>query len=324
MSGISGAATTADPGSPSSISIRGLQFTYPGIDTPALRGIDLLIARGRCFGLLGPNGAGKTTLLSLLTGVLRPDAGTILVNGRDLAVDNDALATSALVPQDFAFYAALTGRENLECFAGVHGLRGSLARERISQAAETCGLGDILNRQAGLYSGGVKRRLNLAIGLLNRPAILYLDEPTVGIDAQSRRYILEAIRGLRHSEMTVVYTSHYMEEIQFLCDDVAVIDDGTLRLQGTLDGLLHGASSRAARFTLSVEPSPGALAALEKFGAVTVHGRQVRLIMADGRTSLTDLLDALASAGLSVEQCEFGQSQMEDIYLAVTERRLRE
>jgi ABC-2 type transport system ATP-binding protein len=239
-------------------------------------------------------------------------------------VDRDALATSALVPQDYAFYASLTGRENLECFAGIYGLRGAVARERVIQATEICGLGSILNRRASLYSGGVKRRLNLAIGLLNRPAILYLDEPTVGIDAQSRRFILDSILGLRKSGMTIVYTSHYMEEIQFLCDDVAVIDHGELRLQGTLDGLLHAASARTARLTLSGEPGPDVLAALGQFGAVTVQGREVRMALADGRASLTELLAVLAVAGLSVEQCEFGRSQLEDIYLAATARQLRE
>ena len=317
-------ASTAILTDPPAISIRGLSFTYHGADEPALRGIDLIIGRGRCFGLLGPNGAGKTTLLSILTGVLQPGAGEILVNGRDLGGDRDVLATSALVPQDYAFYPALTGRENLECFAGIYGLRGAVARERVTQAAEICGLEDVLHRPANRYSGGVKRRLNLAIGLLIRPAILYLDEPTVGIDAQSRRFILDSILGLRQNGTTIIYSSHYMEEIQFLCDDVAVIAHGALCLQGTLDGLLRAGNAKTARLTLSQEPGSGAVAALHKFGAVEIRGREVRMTLADGQTALVELLAALAAAGLNVEQCEFGRSQLEDVYLAATKPYLRD
>lgn len=309
--------------SSSAISIRDLSFTHPGADEPALRGINLLVGRGRCFGLLGPNGAGKTTLLSILTGVLRPGAGEILVNGRDLAGDRMTLAMSTLVPQDYAFYPALTGRENLECFAGMYGLRRAVARERTNQAAETCGLQDVLDRQAGGYSGGIKRRLNLAIGLLIRPAIMYLDEPTVGIDAQSRRFILDAILSLRKGGMTIVYTSHYMEEIQFLCDDVAVLDHGRLCLQGPLDELLGAACARTVRLVLSREPGPEALARLNRFGKVEVRGREIHMALADGQTGLGELLAALAAAELNVEQCEFGRSQLEDVYLAVTRPQLR-
>ncbi len=304
--------------------IRGLRFTHPGASGPALQGVDLAVPRGHCFGLLGPNGAGKTTLLSILSGILRPAAGAVVIDGQELGQDRRVLARSALVPQDHAFYPALTGRENLECFAGLYGLRGATVRERVAAAAATCGLDDSLDRPAASYSGGVKRRLNLAIGLLNRPAILYLDEPTVGIDAQSRGFILESIRGLRQAGMTIVYTSHYMEEIQALCDDVAVIDHGELRLQGSLEQLLREGSSRMARLVLSAPPAAAMIAALARFGAVETEGRQLRLALSSPRTSLADLLAVLAGDGLEVEQCEFGRSRLEDVYLAVTERRLRD
>jgi ABC-2 type transport system ATP-binding protein len=231
---------------------------------------------------------------------------------------------TALVPQDYAFYAALTGRDNLRCFGGLHGLQGANLRQRIAEVSRVCALDDKLDRLAASYSGGVKRRLNLAIGLLNRPSILYLDEPTVGIDAQSRSFILDSIRRLRYAGVTVVYTSHYMEEIQALCDDVAVIDHGEVRLRGPLEDLLSAGGAGTALLTLSTEPGPAAIAVMSRLGAVHVDGRRVRIALAGSGGSLAQLLADLRHEGLETEQCEFGKSRLEDVYLAMTQGRLRD
>lgn len=220
------------------ITVNNISFTYPDENQPALEDVSLSISTGSCFGLLGPNGAGKSTLLALLTGIIKPQQGEILINGKLLTNTRTLHNTISLVPQDYAFYPTLTASENLNCFAGLYGLYGVQKRERIDFAVKVCGLSELLDRRASACSGGVRRRLNLAIGLLNRPEILFLDEPTVGIDAQSRYFILESIQRLQREGMTIVYTSHYMEEIQAICDALAIIDHGKLLLQDTLANVL--------------------------------------------------------------------------------------
>ena len=224
------------------IEIRDLRFRYPGAARDALAGLTLHVRDGSLFGLLGPNGSGKTTLISLLTGLLRVSSGEIRIGGESLPGGaRAAQAISALVPQDYAFYPRLTVAENLRCFAGVLDLRGEALRSRLDEAVTVAGLHDFLAKRAEHLSGGLKRRLNLAIGLLNRPRLLYLDEPTVGIDPQSRQFILEAIRRLNAQGATVIYTSHYMDEVQQLCDSIGVLDDGRLLAHGSLGELLQAA-----------------------------------------------------------------------------------
>jgi len=213
------------------IEIRDLRFRYPGAARDALLGLSLQVRDGSLFGLLGPNGSGKTTLISLLTGLLQAASGDVRIGD----------GARALVPQDYAFYPRLTVAENLSCFGGVLGLQGGELRLRIDEVTGVAGLPDFLAKRAEHLSGGLKRRLNLAIGLLNRPRLLFLDEPTVGIDPQSRQFILEAIRRLNAEGTTVIYTSHYMDEVQQLCDSIGVLDEGRLLAHGSLDELLKAA-----------------------------------------------------------------------------------
>ena len=229
------------------IVVEDICFTYPGETLPALNKISLTVPCASCFGLLGPNGAGKSTLLAILTGILPLQHGRVSVHGNTLGNMNEHSRELhrrvALVPQDYAFYPTLSGRENLECFAGLYGLTGDKKRASIDFAVQVCGLGELLNRRAASCSGGVRRRLNLAIGLLNRPSILFLDEPTVGIDAQSRHFILESITRLQREGMTIIYTSHYLEEIQSVCDHLAIIDHGKLLLADSLAAVLLQAAA---------------------------------------------------------------------------------
>ena len=228
------------------IAVRNLRFHYPGEKLPAVDDITLSIDTGSCFGLLGPNGAGKSTLLALLTGILLPQHGYIRINGERLSNTRKLHEYISLVPQDYAFYPTLTLQENLDCFAGFYGLQGAHKRARIDFAVQVCGLDDLLHQRASSCSGGVRRRLNLALGLLNQPELLFLDEPTVGIDAQSRHFILESIAGLQRAGMTIIYTSHYMEEIQSICDAIAIIDHGKLLVQDSLANILARAADMPA------------------------------------------------------------------------------
>ena len=226
---------------PSVIEIQDLQFRYPGAERDALGGLTLKVHAGSLFGLLGPNGSGKTTLISILTGLLDADSGQVRIDGRALPEGIPAVQVfSALVPQDYAFYTRLTVTENLRFFAGVLNL-GAESSVRIAETVAVAGLEDFMGKRAEHLSGGLKRRLNLAIGLLNRPRLLFLDEPTVGIDPQSRQFILDAIKRLNAAGTTVIYTTHYMDEVQQLCDSIGVLDEGRLLAQGSLEDLLRAA-----------------------------------------------------------------------------------
>lgn len=225
------------------ITARNVSFTYHGESQAALNDVSITVPTGSCFGLLGPNGAGKSTLLALLTGILPLQQGDIVFD-ENVNIDNtDRRKHMALVPQDYAFYPNLTVRENLSCFAALCGFTSASQQTQIDFSVHACGLEDTLSKRAAQCSGGVRRRLNLAIGLLNQPRILFLDEPTVGIDAQSRHFILDTIRQLQQGGMTIVYTSHYMEEIQAICDVLAIIDHGKLLLQDTLGNVLQRAAA---------------------------------------------------------------------------------
>ncbi|MGQ9427520.1 ABC transporter ATP-binding protein [Gilvimarinus sp. F26214L] len=304
------------------ISVDGLSFRYGRQFPPALNNISLQVPRGQCFGLLGPNGAGKTTLLSILTGMLSSASGRVHVGGHGLSELRAIKSIGSIVPQDLAFYPDLTGHENLVFFAGLHGLVGSLRKERIGWAAAVCGLQDVLDRPADTYSGGLKRRLNLAIGLLNNPQILYLDEPTVGIDAQSRNFILEAIRGLKARGMTIVYTSHYMEEIQAVCDSVAIVDHGRVVIQSSLASLLDQ-QERILEVSLREAPDQQQAALLAQLGHCETEGKRVR-IRFDQDRSLDRILEQIGGMGLQPRQIQYGLNRLEDIYLSLTKNELRD
>jgi len=225
------------------IEVKSLRFSYPSSPAPALDGVSLRIPKGALYGLLGPNGSGKTTFLSLLSGILPPPPGAIAVDGQDLSAHlRQIQARSALVPQELAFYPRMSVQENLEFFAGARGYSGEDARSRVDEALRLAALAPNRGQRAEHCSGGLKRRLNIAIGLLNRPSLLLLDEPTVGIDPQSRNFILQGVRDIHAAGTTVIYTSHYMEEVQALCDTVAVLDHGRVLAEGPLDSLLGDAA----------------------------------------------------------------------------------
>jgi ABC-2 type transport system ATP-binding protein len=209
--------------------VEAVSYRYPGRGELALDGVSLEIPDGGVFGLLGPNGAGKTTLISLVSGLLRGAQGRIEVQGE-----------AGLVPQDHAFYPMLTCRENLAFFGAVQGLAGAELESRVAAVAAFGRIEGVLARRAGQLSGGLKRRLNLAIGLLSEPEVLLLDEPTAGVDPQSRAFLLESIRALARPGRTIVYTSHYMEEVQAICDRVAILDAGRVLASGALSELLQG------------------------------------------------------------------------------------
>lgn len=289
---------------------------YAGGERDALSDVSLRVPRASTFGLLGPNGAGKSTLLSILTGVTPLQSGRITVAGRDLARDARAIkARSALVPQDFAFYMRLTARENLRFFAGAYGLTGAAAQRRIAQCAQVCRLEDVLDQPAKQYSGGLKRRLNLAIGLVSAPDVLYLDEPTVGIDAHSRECIVAAMRELQAAGMTLVYTSHYMEEVEALCDRVAVIDRGRILVDERVDRLLRTEANQVLQLSFAQPIAAAARTALLPWQPLFIDESHAQLSVA--HAEVPRILQALATVGAPATRITYGVSRLHDVYLAL-------
>ena len=218
------------------IEVKGLTKKYGRREV--LHGLDFNICKGEIFGLFGPNGAGKSTFISILATLIKPSSGDILVSGSSVVQKPDkAKADIGFVPQDIALYPMLSGQDNLEFWAGVYGLRGGLKKERIAEAAAVARLEDRMKDRVSQYSGGMKRRLNIAVSLLHHPEILVMDEPTVGVDIQSRRYILDALEGLKREGRTIVFTSHYIDELETLCDRISVMDKGRIIQSGTAEEL---------------------------------------------------------------------------------------
>lgn len=311
---------------PAAIEITGASKTYPGADRPAVDNLSLRVPAGSIFGLLGPNGAGKTTLLSMICGLLQPDAGELRVLG-ERSDSLSARCAIGIVPQDLAIYPTLTARENLEFFGHMQGLSGARLRDRIGACLELAGLGEFARRRAGVFSGGLKRRLNLAIGLVHEPRLLILDEPTVGIDPQSRHYIREALSGLNRQGMSILYTTHYMEEVESLCHELAIIDHGCIVADGTVDNLLnryHGGNIEV-RTRKPLEPLQHAhLATLTSASRFEVNGNTISIDSARPQETLRALLELLANLRIEVASVSLGATNLEQVFLLLTGTRLRD
>lgn len=306
------------------IKIKQLQFRYKGAEQAALQNIDLVVPANKILGLLGPNGAGKTTLLSILSGLLPCPANSVFVDGCDMAFRNASLRPRlSLVPQDYAFYQQLTVLENLTFFAGAQGLNKAASHERIDAVSKITGLQDRLEVSAQSLSGGLKRRLNLAIGLLNKPQLLLLDEPTVGIDPHSRHFILEAIKRINAQGTTIIYTSHYMEEVEVLCDEIAIVDHGKLMLQGSLQTLLQTGHKQSFAVDLCELPTEESIAVLQK--SLTFHRDLLRLnILVNSTRDIIAALQKLEALELDVGRIHYGANNLEELFLDLTQRSLRD
>jgi linearmycin/streptolysin S transport system ATP-binding protein len=308
------------------VSCAGLRKVYGRL--VAVDDVSFAIAPGETYGLLGPNGAGKTTAISLVVGILRPDGGEILVGGRRMSPTSArGKRDIGYVPQDIAVYPDLSGRENLRFFASLYGLRGGRARRRVDAVLATVGLAERAAERAAVYSGGMKRRLNIAIGLLHEPRLLVLDEPTVGVDPQSRNAILQSIEALSASGMAVLYTTHYMEEAQRLCDRVAIIDAGRLVAEGT-PRELTALVGEHDRVLLGVSGDPAtaadAVRGLPSTRQVTVGPDSVELLDENARASLPAILRALAAAGVTTRSVSVEEPNLEAVFLQLTGKSLRD
>ncbi|HEY4238587.1 MAG TPA: ABC transporter ATP-binding protein [Kofleriaceae bacterium] len=304
------------------LSLRGLGKDY-GTRT-AVRAIDLDVERGECLGLLGPNGAGKTTTISMACGVLTPTRGTALIGGVDLRKEpNVAKRKLGLVPQDLAVYEELTAKQNLQYFGALYGLRDEA---RIAWALGVVGLAERAGDLVKTYSGGMKRRLNIAAGIIHKPELLILDEPTVGVDPQSRNHIFETVKQLRGEGMTVVYTSHYMEEVELLCDRVAIVDHGEVVALGSIQELVAAHAGKGIELELVGTPEvvEAAVAAATAHGAVVREDARKELLRIVPTAGLGPVLAAIEGTGAAVARIESRQANLETAFLALTGRGLRD
>jgi ABC-2 type transport system ATP-binding protein len=297
-------------------------------DLVAVDDVSFTIAPGETYGLLGPNGAGKTTAISMVAGILAPDAGQVTLAGHRMSPESAASkARAGYVPQDIALYLDLTARENLRFFASLYGMPRHAAKRRVAEVLEVVGLADRAGDTVATYSGGMRRRLNIAVGLLHRPTLLILDEPTVGVDPQSRNAILANVEALAGEGMAVLYTTHYMEEAERLCDRVAIIDLGRLIAEGTPRELTAMVGERD-RVLLAATGDLGRAAARLReeptVHQVSVTADGLELFDEDARTSLPGLLRVVARAGAVVRSIAVREPDLEAVFLHLTGKTLRD
>jgi ABC-2 type transport system ATP-binding protein len=295
---------------------------------PALRGVSFSVARGEIVALLGPNGAGKSTTLSILATILSADAGTVRVGGHRLPAEaRAARRTIGYVPQREALYPPLTARENLRFFARMAELDPATSRSASTRVLEIVALDGRADEPVAGFSLGMRRRLNLACGMIHRPRVLLLDEPTVGVDPQSRNSIFENILALRSQGRTIVYTTHYMEEAERICDRVGIIDHGRLIAEGTRRELVARLGQHD-RITLSATGALSALAAacrdIPGVSRADVSDSQVQLVADEGRRLLPAVLDAAERTGTPVRSVEVTEPDLEAVFLHLTGTALRE
>ncbi|WP_084544035.1 ABC transporter ATP-binding protein [Paenisporosarcina indica] len=294
----------------------------------AVKSVDFEMYEGEVLGLLGPNGAGKTTLISMLSGVLRPDGGKATVGGHDILKDlNKIKKMVSLVPQDLALYMELTAYDNLAFFANLYGLRGKLKKERIHEALEMAQLHKYANKKVGSFSGGMKRRLNLAIGILNHPKLMLLDEPTVGVDPQSRNHIFETIKKLVSDfNMSVVYTTHYMEEAETLCDRVAIYDQGTVLDIDDTSSLLqkHGHKQLEIKMKDVDESLIEKIKNMKNVDSVNYIDETLYINSSELLERTEEVLRIIREKGLVVSKFNVRESNLEDVFLKLTGKKLRD
>jgi ABC-2 type transport system ATP-binding protein len=294
----------------------------------AVDGVDIEISQGETFGLLGPNGAGKTTTISMISGLLEPDGGSVSVDGHPITTTSTAGKGSiGLVPQDLAIYPDLTGSENLTFFGRLYGMAGATLGSRVDEVLEVIGLTDRRDDLTGEYSGGMKRRLNIGIGLLHKPQLLILDEPTVGVDPQSRNAILESVENLSVEGMAVLYTTHYMEEAERLCDRVAIIDEGTIKAEGTRRDLVSLVGEKD-RISISATGNLGtaaeSLGSLDGVVGAATSDQGLDILAVDASSILPAILTTVTASGASITGVQVVEPNLEAVFLHLTGKALRD
>jgi ABC-2 type transport system ATP-binding protein len=292
----------------------------------AVADVSLQVKAGEVLGLLGPNGAGKSTTVGMLCGLVPPDAGTVSLGGVTLAQDRDAFKRRiGVVPQDLALYEDLSAQANVALFGALYGLGGQVLKDRVAKVLAQVGLTDRARDKPASFSGGMKRRLNIACALVHDPDVILLDEPTAGVDPQSRNAIFDHLEALKRAGKGLVYTTHYMEEAQRLADHIVIIDHGQVVAQGSLEQLYRQVPA-AHTLQLAVDGALdlAALRALPGVHQVERLGEQLTIGVDQLTRDIPAVLQAVASAGATVQHLHSARANLEDVFLALTGRQLRD
>jgi len=289
----------------------------------AVDGVSFHIARGETYGLLGPNGAGKTTSISMICGLLERDGGEVTVAGRPVDINAvEAKAAIGYVPQDLAIYPDLSARENLRFFGKLQRMSGAALNERVDAVLELIGLTERADDRTDDYSGGMKRRLNIGIGLLHEPQLLVLDEPTVGVDPQSRNAILEAVEDLRQGGMSILYTTHYMEEAEQLCNRLAIIDHGKLIAEGTANELKSQIGGTVIEVVVPEDERDLAIDTLRRATSeepmFEPNKRCLVVHAPNGSKTLMEVVRLLDEAGITPDDLEMHKPTLDEVFLTLT------
>lgn len=308
------------------ISVQNLQKSFG--ENHAVQGISFDVEQGEIFSLLGPNGAGKTTTISMLSCLLRPNGGDALVMGHSISKDEMGVkSVLGVVPQEIALYEDLTARENLTFWGKMYGLRGPALRTRVEEVLDVIGLRDRAKDRVGKYSGGMKRRVNIGVALLHKPKVIYMDEPTVGIDPQSRRNILDSVVALKNQGMTVLYTTHYMEESQELSDHIAIVDHGKLIACGRHDELVKLVGEQT-RIDLTVNVEPARMSEvwknIEGVQHVLLNEEKIGVLVDDSNRVLPRLFESAANQAARITSVDIHEPNLEAVFLHLTGRALRD
>ena len=309
------------------LEVKELSKSYGNIK--AVGGISFEIQKGEIFGLLGPNGAGKTTTISMLSCLLKSDSGDALVDGKSILKESmEVKKRIGVVPQDVSLYPTLSAQENLVFFGEMYGLTGSKLREKVDEVLEIVGLKDRRKEAINKYSGGMKRRINIAVGLLPSPKLLILDEPTVGVDPQSRTNILETLKELNKEGLTILYTSHYMEEVEFLCHRIAIMDLGKIIAIGSLNELRLLVGERdLLRISTANEISKDLVETVKKIPDVSearVLDESIEILTLHGRKLLPQIIEIFGDTGVKIKSVEVKEPNLESVFLHLTGKELRD
>lgn len=297
-------------------------------DNVAVDNISLEIEEGEIFGLLGPNGAGKSTLINIICGLLSKDRGKVEILGRDIKKDPFyAKKNIGIVPQDIAIYDDLTAYENIKFFAGLYGLNGSLLKDRVEEALEFVGLSDKAKCRPGDFSGGMKRRLNIACAIAHRPKLIIMDEPTVGIDPQSRNHILQSVKKLNGLGCTIIYTSHYMEEVEEISSRIAIIDHGKVIAEGTneeLKGIVTNTNSVWITVDSMSRINLDQLKAIKGVTNVEIVEYLIKVNSSADINNLDKLILYFTENFVAIKSIESKTPNLESVFLTLTGRKLRD
>ncbi len=308
------------------LEVKDLEKQYKNVK--AVNGISFDVKKGEVFGLLGPNGAGKSTTISIISTLFKPTTGDIYYDGQSILKTPKAIQEKlGVVPQEIALYPTLTGYENLRFWGQAYGIRGKELKQRIDDVSEIIGLKDKLRTKIKNYSGGMKRRINIGAALLHKPELLIMDEPTVGIDPQSRNHILETVLGLNKEGMTIIYTSHYMEEVEYLCSRISIMDKGEIIASGSKDELMEivkGKKKINISFDNISDGLVDKLKDIEYINDIDVVDKELILETQNGETIFKDIIAKVSETNSSIMSIDIQKPNLESVFLHLTGRALRD